>query len=73
MGNLSLFRVDDIQTRLPLAGVYIFKSSEAPGYPTGHFTNAAFLIEGAIVVLVLRAIYKHRNKTLPEHEKLWQL
>ncbi|THG98012.1 hypothetical protein EW026_g4097 [Hermanssonia centrifuga] len=47
-----------------IVGVYIFKSSEAPGYPTGHFTNAAFLIEGAIVVLILRAVYIHRNRQL---------
>lgn len=65
--NVSIGQIGQI------VGVYIFKSSEAPGYPTGHFTNAAFLIEGAMVVLVLRAIYKHRNKTLPEHEKPWQL
>lgn len=55
------------------SGVYIFKSSEAPGYPTGHFTNAAFLIEGAAVVLVLRYVYKRRNSFLVEGDRKWEL
>ncbi|KAI0804655.1 MFS transporter [Irpex lacteus] len=56
-----------------IVGVYIFKTSEAPGYPTGHYTNAAFLIEGAIVVLILRYVYVRRNQRLEEGERRWQL
>lgn len=55
------------------SGVYIFKSSEAPGYPTGHYTNAAFLIVGALVVLVLRRIYIQRNRELSPGERRWEL
>ena len=55
------------------AGVYIFKANEAPGYPTGHFTNAAFLILGAAAVLVLRFIYKQRNSALGPEERRWRL
>ncbi|PSR97094.1 hypothetical protein PHLCEN_2v4375 [Hermanssonia centrifuga] len=47
-----------------IIGVNIYKTSEAPGYPTGHFTNAAFLIGSAIVVLILRGVYVHRNRQL---------
>ncbi|PSS37896.1 hypothetical protein PHLCEN_2v257 [Hermanssonia centrifuga] len=47
-----------------IIGIFIFKSSEAPGYPTGLFTNAAFQIEGALFVLLLRAIYVRRNRRL---------
>lgn len=65
--NVSIGQIGQI------VGVYIFKSSEAPGYPTGHFTNAAFLIEGALVVLVLRWIYIGRNKKLLPGERRWQL
>ena len=61
--NLSLFSL----------GVYIFKTSEAPGYPTGHYTNAAFLIEGALVVILLRWIYIRRNKALLPGERPWRL
>ncbi|KAI0078004.1 MFS transporter [Panus rudis PR-1116 ss-1] len=56
-----------------IIGVYIFKSSEAPGYPTGHFTNAAFLLVGALVVLVLRWIYARRNKRMAIGERPWRL
>lgn len=63
-----------ILTHLPNStGVYIFKASEAPGYPTGHFTNAAFLLEGALVVLILRWIYIRRNKALAPGERVWRL
>ena len=58
---------------LEILGVYIYKSSEAPRYPTGHFTNAAFLIGGAIIVLILRRIYSKRNRALREGERKWRL
>ena len=54
-------------------GIYIYKPQEAPGYPTGHFTNAAFLLEASAVVLVLRAIYARRNRSLAVGEKPWSL
>ncbi|GJE95954.1 MFS general substrate transporter [Phanerochaete sordida] len=56
-----------------VVGIYIYKSSEAPGYPTGHFTNAGFLLIGAIMVLILRGIYIRRNRSLSVGEKEWQL
>lgn len=60
-------------TRTSFVGIYIYKSSEAPGYPTGHFTNAGFLLTGAIVVLALRHIYLSRNRALQPGERKWQL
>lgn len=65
--NVSIGQVGQI------IGVYIFKSSEAPGYPTGHYTNAAFLILGALVVVLLRFIYAHRNRRLLPGERQWKL
>ncbi|KAH8105235.1 MFS transporter [Cristinia sonorae] len=56
-----------------IIGVYIFKATEAPGYRTGHFTNAAFLVLGASTVLVLRTIYIQRNKALGPEERRWRL
>jgi len=56
-----------------IVGIYIYKSSEAPGYPTGHFTNAGFLLVGAIVVLILRAMYIRRNRSLSVADRKWQL
>ncbi|EKM51127.1 uncharacterized protein PHACADRAFT_151720 [Phanerochaete carnosa HHB-10118-sp] len=56
-----------------IIGVYIYKSSEAPGYPTGHYTNAAFLLAGALVVLLLRWIYVGRNRRLLPGERKWLL
>ncbi|EKM51587.1 uncharacterized protein PHACADRAFT_212228 [Phanerochaete carnosa HHB-10118-sp] len=56
-----------------IVGIYIYKSSEAPGYPTGHFTNAAFLLAGAVIVLLLRAIYTRRNRSLSVADRKWQL
>ncbi|KAI0084559.1 MFS transporter [Irpex rosettiformis] len=56
-----------------IVGVFIYKPSEAPGYPTGHFTIGGFLIAGAVVVLVLRYIYVTRNLRLAEGERKWEL
>ncbi|TFY76100.1 hypothetical protein EWM64_g7910, partial [Hericium alpestre] len=36
--NVSIGQVGQI------IGVYIYKANEAPGYPTGHYTNAGFLL-----------------------------
>ena len=57
---------------MPL-GVFIYKQSEAPGYPTGHYTNAAFLIMGSIVAQILRVVYTRRNKALGPGERLWRM
>ncbi|KAJ3542189.1 hypothetical protein NM688_g5998 [Phlebia brevispora] len=65
--NVSIGQIGQI------VGVYIYKSSEAPRYQTGHFTNAAFLIMGSMVVLVLRALYRRRNQALAIGERRWQL
>ncbi|KAI0660270.1 MFS transporter [Cubamyces menziesii] len=48
-----------------IIGVYIYQDSEAPGFPTGHFTNAGFLLEGAVIVMCLRR--------LGPHEREWRL
>ncbi|KAI8995263.1 MFS transporter [Trametes punicea] len=56
-----------------IIGVYIYKDSEAPGFPTGHFTNAGFLWEGAAVVIALRLFYVYRNKQLSPGERDWRL
>ncbi|KIP07861.1 hypothetical protein PHLGIDRAFT_404972 [Phlebiopsis gigantea 11061_1 CR5-6] len=56
-----------------LIGIYIYKPSEAPAYPTGHFTNAGFLLTGAAVTLLLCYIYTRRNGVLQSGERRWQL
>lgn len=71
--------------------MYIYKASESPRYPTGHYTNAgtlcfplnplelglivdiAFLVEGAVIVLILRRIYIKRNEALGDGETKWRL
>ncbi|THU93369.1 MFS transporter [Dendrothele bispora CBS 962.96] len=56
-----------------IIGVYIYLSKEAPGYPTGHFTNAGFALLGTVVALVLRFVYVRRNRNLAPGEKQWRL
>ncbi|KAI0773194.1 MFS transporter [Trametes elegans] len=56
-----------------IIGVYIYKDSEEPGFPTGHFTNAGFLLEGAGLLLSLRFFYVSRNKRLGPDERKWRL
>ncbi|KAI0739402.1 MFS transporter [Daedaleopsis nitida] len=56
-----------------IIGVYIYKDSESPGFTTGHFTNAAFLIEGAVLITALRFVYVYRNKRLDPGERRWRL
>jgi len=65
--NVSIGQIGQV------VGIYIYKSSEAPVYPTGHFTNAAFMLMGAVVVLILRYIYIRRNKRLQDMEQKWVL
>ena len=64
--------LETLTLKVPL-GVYIYKKAEAPGYPTGHYTNAGFCISGTVVVLILRTIYVRRNKVLGPDDKLWRL
>ncbi|VUC27890.1 unnamed protein product [Clonostachys rosea] len=48
-----------------IAGVWIYKSSEAKlGYPTGHWTNGALLLLGAILTGVLVVLYTYRNRRI---------
>ncbi|KAK0239390.1 MFS general substrate transporter [Armillaria nabsnona] len=54
-----------------IIGMFICKSAEAPGYPTGHFTNGAVLFAGTICLGALRVIYKKRNRGLAVEECPW--
>lgn len=48
-----------------IPGVWIYKASEkAQGYPTGHWTNAGFLLFVTAVSLGLRVFYGRRNRQL---------
>ena len=54
-------------------GLFIYKPSQAPGYPTGHYTNAGFLLAGGVIALILRHIYVRRNSVLLPGERRWEL
>ncbi|KAG7442424.1 MFS general substrate transporter [Guyanagaster necrorhizus] len=54
-----------------ITGIFIYKSSEAPGYPTGHYTNGTVLIVGALCVGILRVIYTKRNMALGIGQSQW--
>ncbi|KAF9259247.1 MFS general substrate transporter [Marasmius fiardii PR-910] len=56
-----------------IIGVYIYKANESPGYPTGHYTNAAFALFGSALALCLRIFYLRRNKQLGEGDRKWRL
>lgn len=56
-----------------IIGVWIYKADEAPGYPTGHFTNFAVLTFGTVVAAILRIMYIRRNARLPEGARKWVL
>ncbi|KAJ3787504.1 MFS transporter [Lentinula aff. detonsa] len=56
-----------------IIGVYIYKASEAPGYPTGHFTNAAFALLGSSLALVMRTIYIRWNRKLGSNDREWRV
>ncbi len=56
-----------------MAGIYIYKANESPGYPTGHYTNAGFLLVGALSSLGLRMMYIRRNKRLEAGAREWRL
>ena len=65
-------RTTDGSTRTP-AGTFIYKSDEAPGFPTGHYTNAGFMFFGAFFGVVLRCVYVRRNRALGAGEPRWRL
>ncbi|KAM5540145.1 hypothetical protein V8D89_006285 [Ganoderma adspersum] len=65
--NVSIGQIGQI------IGVYIYKANESPGYPTGHYTNAGFLLVGALAVLSLRVMYVQRNKRLEPGARRWRL
>ncbi|KAK0239380.1 hypothetical protein EDD85DRAFT_447502 [Armillaria nabsnona] len=52
-------------------GILIYTPSGAPGYQTGHYTNAAVLFIGALGIQVLRMIYSKRNSHLAVGESPW--
>ncbi|PBK60219.1 MFS transporter [Armillaria solidipes] len=54
-----------------ITGIFIYKSSEAPGYPTGHYTNGSVLLVGALCVGILRVIYTRRNNALDVGQSRW--
>ncbi|RPD74212.1 MFS general substrate transporter [Lentinus tigrinus ALCF2SS1-7] len=56
-----------------IVGIFIYKSSESPGFPTGHYTNAGFMFSGAIAGLVLRCVYARRNRKLASGEPRWRM
>lgn len=56
-----------------LAGTFIYKASEAPAFPTGHYTNAGFMFVGALLALGLRAFYIRKNRGLLPGEPRWRL
>ncbi|KAM5531685.1 hypothetical protein V8D89_014674, partial [Ganoderma adspersum] len=56
-----------------IIGIFIYKSSESPGFPTGHYTNAGFMFSGAILGLGLRYVYTRRNRKLKPGEPRWRL
>ncbi|XP_044719807.1 major facilitator superfamily domain-containing protein [Hirsutella rhossiliensis] len=48
-----------------IPGVWIYKSSEAGrGYPTGHWTNAGFMLLVVVLSLGLRLFYGRKNRRL---------
>ncbi|PIL34436.1 MFS general substrate transporter [Ganoderma sinense ZZ0214-1] len=65
--NVSIGQIGQI------IGVYIYKANESPRYPTGHYTNAGFLLIGAFSVLGLRVMYIQRNKRLEPGARRWRL
>lgn len=53
--NLSIGAIGQI------CGVFIYKASEKPRYPTGHFVNMASCAMGASCALLLLFVYFRRN------------
>ncbi|KAI0819999.1 MFS general substrate transporter [Trametes gibbosa] len=54
-------------------GTFVYKASEAPAFPTGHYTNAGFMFAGAALALGLRAFYVGKNRSLTPGEQRWRL
>jgi hypothetical protein len=55
----------------PVVGLYIYRPSEAPAYPTGHFTNAAAMLVSAVAFVALRVVYWRKNRHLVPGERPW--
>ncbi|RDA86852.1 hypothetical protein CP532_1413 [Ophiocordyceps camponoti-leonardi (nom. inval.)] len=52
-----------------IPGIWAYNPSEASiGYPTGHWTNAGFLLLVTVLTLALRAFYGRENKRLTADE-----
>ncbi|KAK0196343.1 MFS general substrate transporter [Armillaria mellea] len=71
--TLAIPLIVTIGTIGQITGVYIYKANEAPGYRTGHFTNGAFLLAGSLVILVLREVYRRRNRNMTPGSQLWRV
>ncbi|KAK0196369.1 major facilitator superfamily domain-containing protein [Armillaria mellea] len=56
-----------------ITGIFIYKPSEAPGYPTGHYTNGSLLLLGALCAGALRVIYTRSNNALDVGETRWMV
>ncbi|KAI0329739.1 MFS general substrate transporter [Cubamyces sp. BRFM 1775] len=56
-----------------ITGTFIYKSSEAPSFPTGHYTNAGFMFAGSALALGLRSFYVRRNRELAVGEPRWRM
>ncbi|KAK0442031.1 MFS general substrate transporter [Desarmillaria tabescens] len=54
-----------------VVGIFIYRSSEAPGYRSGHYTDAAIMFFCAVCTQLLRTIYKWRNKKQQNGENPW--
>ncbi|KAI0031098.1 MFS transporter [Vararia minispora EC-137] len=54
-----------------IIGLYIYKPSEAPGYPTGHFTNAGFMLMCSVILVMLQVFYWQRNRKIAAGGMLW--
>ncbi|KAG7442439.1 MFS transporter [Guyanagaster necrorhizus] len=54
-----------------MIGIFLYRSNEAPGYLTGHYTNGAALLVGAVGVGILRVIYARRNRELGVGQSPW--
>ncbi|KAF9260342.1 MFS transporter [Marasmius fiardii PR-910] len=56
-----------------IIGIYIYKASESPGYPTGHYTIAGVTLFGSALALWLRIFYLKQNKRLGQSDRKWRL
>ena len=69
---LDVFGGDSVHSFMRV-GLFIFKDSESPGFPTGHSTIAGFMFLGAALGVVLRRVYTSRNRKVSPGEQRWRL